>query len=97
MIRDAAGIRDTYPDYVEAGNVYQFLADGYLEEGRQEAAIDELERYSKVGGRNPDTLKQLATLLEEAGNKKEAADALDRLNYIHPVDAELHAGWATCC
>jgi tetratricopeptide (TPR) repeat protein len=90
MIRDASGIRDSYPDYVEAGNVYQFLADGYLAKGDQKAAIAELERYAKVGGRSPDTLKQLATLLEEAGNRKEAAEVLDRLNYIQPIDEELH-------
>ncbi len=90
MIRDGSSIRDTYPDYVEAGNVYQFLADGYLAKGDKKAAIAELERYAKVGGRSPDTLKQLATLLEEAGNRKEAADVLDRLNYIYPIDEDLH-------
>jgi len=90
MIRDGAGIRDTYPDYVEPGNVYQLLADAYVAKGDKKAAIDELERYAKVGGRSPDTLKQLATLLDEAGNKKEAAAVLDRLNYINPIDEELH-------
>ena len=90
MIRDASGIRDSYPDYVEAGNVYQFLADGYLAKGDKKAAIAELERYAKVGGRSPDTLKQLATFLEEAGNRKEAAEVLDRLNYIQPIDEDLH-------
>jgi tetratricopeptide (TPR) repeat protein len=90
MIRDASGIRDTYPDYIEAGNVYQFLADGYVAKGDKKAAIAELERYARVGGRSPDTLKQLATLLEEAGNRKEAAEVLDRLNYIQPIDEDLH-------
>jgi len=90
VIRDASGIRDTYPDYVEAGNVYQFLADGYLAKGDKKAAIAELDRYAKEGGRSPDTLKQLATLLEEAGNRKEAAEVLDRLNYIYPIDEDLH-------
>ena len=90
MIRDASAIRDIYPDYIEAGNVYQFLADGYAAKGDKKAAIAELERYAKVGGRSPDTLKQLATLLEEAGNRKEAAEVLDRLNYIQPIDEDLH-------
>lgn len=90
MIRDATGIRDSYPDYVEAGNVYQFLADGYIAKGDKKAAIAELERYAKVGGRSPDTLKQLATLLEEAGDRKEAAEVLDRLNLINPIDEDLH-------
>jgi tetratricopeptide (TPR) repeat protein len=90
MIRDASAIRDIYPDFVEQGNVYQILADGYLDKGDKKAAIGELERYAKVGGRSPDTLKQLATLLEEVGDKREAADVLDRLNYIEPVDEDLH-------
>ena len=90
VIRDAGPIRDIYPDYVEAGSVYQFLADAYVAKNNKPAAIAELERYAKAGGRSPDTLKQLATLLEEAGNRKEAAEVLDRLNYIQPVDEELH-------
>jgi len=90
VIHDATAIRDIYPDYVEAGNAYQFLADAWLAKGDKKAAIAELERYTKVGGRSPDTLKQLAALLEESGNKKEAATVLDRLNYIAPVDEELH-------
>jgi len=90
MIPDALRIRDIYPDYVETGNVYQFLADAYLAKGDKPAAIAQLERYTKEGGRSPDTLKQLASLLVEAGNKKEAAAVLDRLNYIEPVDEDLH-------
>jgi Flp pilus assembly protein TadD len=90
IIRDASAIRDTYPDFVESGNVYQILADAYVAKGDKKAAIAELERYAKVGGRSPDTLKQLATLLEEAGNRKEAAEVLDRLNYIQPIDEDLH-------
>ncbi|MGO4885070.1 MAG: tetratricopeptide repeat protein [Bryobacteraceae bacterium] len=90
IIRDGPKIRDIYPDYVESGNVYQLLADAYIAKGDKKAATDELERYAKVGGRSPDTLKQLATLLEEAGNRKEAAAVLDRLNYIDPIDEDLH-------
>jgi tetratricopeptide (TPR) repeat protein len=54
------------------------------------AAIDELERYAKIGGRSPDALKKLASLLVEAGRPADAAAALDRLNYINPVDEDLH-------
>src|SRR5262249_30192577 len=46
--------------------------------------------YMKAGGRNPGSIKQLAKLLEESGKKKEAAIALERLNFIYPVDDELH-------
>ncbi|HWB83917.1 MAG TPA: tetratricopeptide repeat protein [Bryobacteraceae bacterium] len=90
VIKLGTEIRDYYPDYVEDGSVYEFLAKAYLEKGDKKAAADQLERYTKIGGRNPDTLKRLAGLLVEAGNKKEAAAVLDRLNYIYPIDGDLH-------
>jgi len=90
VIREGLAIRDLYPDYVEAGSVYEFLAAAYLAKDDKTAAAAELERYAGIGGRNPATLKKLATLLEELGRKKEAAAALQRLNYIYPMDEELH-------
>lgn len=90
VIREGKAIRDLYPDYVEAGSVYEFLADAYLAKGDKASAAAELERYARKGGRDPDSLKKLATLLEDLGRKKEAAAALNRLNYIYPRDEELH-------
>jgi len=91
VIKEGAEIRDVYPDYVEAGSVYEFLADAYLEKKDNASAIRELSLYSKVGGRSPVVVKKLAKLLEEAGRNQEAAAALQRLNYIYPVnDEELH-------
>ena len=90
VIKEGTKIRDLYPDYVEAGSVYEFLATAYIEKNNKPAAIAELERYVKTGGRYPDTIKKLDKLLEEAGNKKEAAEVLDRLNYIYPMDSEAH-------
>lgn len=90
VIRESAAIRDIYPDYVEAGSVYEFLSEAYLAKQDKAAALAELERYARVGGRNPGTLKKLATLSEEAGRKKDAAAALERLNYIYPIDEDLH-------
>jgi tetratricopeptide (TPR) repeat protein len=83
-------IRDYYPDYVEAANVYAALAKAYVAKGDKAHAIEELAIYSRVGGRDPDTVKQLASLLEEAGKPKEAIAALERLNYIVPQDQDLH-------
>lgn len=90
VIEKSAAIRDIYPDYVEPGNIYEFRADAFVALRNKPAAIDELERYAKVGGREPETLKKLATLLAEAGRPADAAAALDRLNYIDPVDGDLH-------
>jgi tetratricopeptide (TPR) repeat protein len=90
VIKLGAEARDLFPDYVEAGSVYEFLANAYTAKENKAAAIDELERYTKIGGRDPSTLKELAADLQAAGNKKEAAAVLDRLNYIYPMDNEQH-------
>jgi tetratricopeptide (TPR) repeat protein len=90
VIKEGTPIRDLYPDYVEAGSIYEFLATAYVEKNNKPAAIDELERYVKIGGRYPDSIKKLAKLLDESGNKKEAAAVLDRLNYIYPLDNDAH-------
>ncbi len=90
VIKEGLAIRDMYKDYVEQGSVYEFLATAYADKKDMPNAIDELERYAHAGGRSPATLKLLAKDLTEAGRKKEAADILDRLNYIYPVDGDLH-------
>jgi tetratricopeptide (TPR) repeat protein len=90
VIQEGVAIRDMYPDYVEDGSVYEFLAGAYLAKDDKPAAIAELERYVRAGGRNPDSIKLLAKQLEDAGRKREAADVLNRLNYIYPIDNDLH-------
>ena len=90
VIREGTAIRDLYPDYVEEHSVYEALAAAYIAKGDAAAAIAELERYEKIGGRSPETLELLARKLEEAGRGVEAADALNRLNFIYPMDAAAH-------
>jgi tetratricopeptide (TPR) repeat protein len=89
-IREASAARDLYPEYVEPGSAYELLADAYEAKGNRPAAIPELERYAKMGGRNPAALKLLATLQEAAGRQADAAATLDRLNYIAPMDEDVH-------
>jgi hypothetical protein len=86
-IREGTEIRDWYPDYVETNSVYELLADACLEKGDKAGAVAQLEAYSRVGGRNPATIKQLAAL--EPDHVK-AAKALERLLYIYPEDEKLH-------
>ena len=90
VIKEGTRLRDMYPDYVEAHSIYEILGQAYLAKEDKPHAIEELEHYAKVGGRSPDTLQQLAKLLEEAGNKKEAAAVLERLNYIYPMENSAH-------
>jgi tetratricopeptide (TPR) repeat protein len=90
VIKEGTAIRDMYPDYVEEHSVYEALAAAYLAKGNKPAAIAELSRYEKIGGRDPESLKLLSKNLEEAGRTAEAADALNRLNFIYPMDAAAH-------
>jgi tetratricopeptide (TPR) repeat protein len=90
VIAKGRAIEGLYPDYVEAGNVYSFVAEACLKKDDKACAIEEWGRYSKIGGRDPDTIKKYGKLLADAGKPKEAAVALERLNFIFPQDTELH-------
>jgi tetratricopeptide (TPR) repeat protein len=90
VISDGVRIRDLYPDYVDAASVYEFLAEAYEAKGEKDKEMAELARYSRIGGRNPTTLKRLATLESDAGQKREAAATLERINLIYPKDEDLH-------
>ena len=90
VIREGPTVRDWYPDYVEDHSVYEMLAQAYVAKGDKPAATAELMRYVKAGGRNPDTIQQAAKLLVDAGRKKDAADVLERLNYIYPMVSAAH-------
>jgi len=90
VIKKGTEIRDMYPDYVEEHSVYEILAAAYMAKGNKAAAVEELQRYEKIGGRDPESLKLLAKNLQEMGRPAEAADALNRLNFIYPMDAAAH-------
>jgi tetratricopeptide (TPR) repeat protein len=90
VIRLGTDARDLYPEYVEHHNIYETLAKAYLAKGEKAAAVDQLETYLHAGGRDPDTIMLLAKELTTAGNRKEAAAVLDRLNYIYPMRGDQH-------
>jgi cellulose synthase operon protein C len=90
VIQIGTEIRDWYPDYVEAGSVYELLADAYEAKGDKDNERLQLEKYNDIGGRDPKLVEKLATLEQQAGHPDKAAAALDRLNYIYPEDQELH-------
>jgi tetratricopeptide (TPR) repeat protein len=81
---------DVYPSYVEMGSIYEYMADAYRAKGDTKDAVDQLEQYVHRGGRNPTSFKALATDLVSLGKKQEAAEILNRLNYIYPMDNDLH-------
>jgi tetratricopeptide (TPR) repeat protein len=90
VIKIGLRARDLFPDYVEAGSVYEFLAKAYAAKNDKAGAVDEMQRYMKAGGRDPATLKTLADDLAADGKKKEAAAVLERVNYIYPMDGAQH-------
>ena len=90
VIKRGTEIRDVYPDFVELGNVYEFLKQAYLAKGDKAKAMEELERFSAVGGRRLEPLKELADMQTEAGKKREAAATLERLNLIYLEDEGSH-------
>ena len=91
VIRDGPAVRDTYPEYVEAASAYELIAGAHLAKKNTKLATGELERYARAGGRNPALLKKLATLQQEQGKTGDAAETLERLIHIYPVnDEELH-------
>ncbi|HLI84721.1 MAG TPA: tetratricopeptide repeat protein [Bryobacteraceae bacterium] len=90
VIKQGTAIEGMYPDYVEAGSVYEFLAQAYDATNDKKDEIAELEKYIHNGGRSPETIEKLAKLQVAEGNKKEAAAVLERLNYIYPMDPQQH-------
>jgi tetratricopeptide (TPR) repeat protein len=90
VLKEGEEVRQLYPDYVYPANPYEFMAQADLAKGNKQAAIAILTDFEKMGGRDPQALKQLAALEEELGKLADAAATLDRLNYIYPVDEELH-------
>jgi tetratricopeptide (TPR) repeat protein len=80
-----------YPEYVEAANAYELIADADKAKGDSKSEIEVLTAYEHEGGQMPDALKRLATLEETAGQNIAAAATLERLNFVYPVrDEELH-------
>ena len=91
VLKDCEEVLRMYPQYVEAANAYEFLAQAYLAKANKQQAAVVLTDYEKTGGQDPQTLEELASLEEELGHPREAAATLDRINYIAPAgDEELH-------
>jgi cellulose synthase operon protein C len=90
VLKEGDEVRRMYPQYVGSGNVYEFLAEAEIAKRNQKAAVATLTEYEKMGGLSPDLLKELASIDEKLGETQEAAAVLDRINYIYPVDEDLH-------
>ncbi len=90
LIEKTRALEAMYPDYVEAGNAYELTARLCLKKGDKDCARKEYSIYAKKGGHDPEPVKQYAELLAEAGLKEEATRQLERLNFVTPLDQNLH-------
>jgi tetratricopeptide (TPR) repeat protein len=90
VLKNGPQVLSLYPEYIYEANVYEFLAAADLAKEDKKAASAILTRYEKMGGRNPGTLKELASLEKDLGEPQEAAATLDRINYIYPMNEDLH-------
>jgi tetratricopeptide (TPR) repeat protein len=79
-----------YPDYIEDANAYGFLADAYGRQGNTAAETEILTAYEHKGGLEPKRLERLAALEASARQTAAAAATLNRINYIYPMDADVH-------
>ena len=90
VISEGAEVISLYPDYVYDANAYEFIAQAQTAKGDKQAAAATLTSYEKLGGHDPDALKELASLEEGLGDTAGAAATLDRINNIAPMDEGLH-------
>ncbi|HVY91662.1 MAG TPA: tetratricopeptide repeat protein, partial [Bryobacteraceae bacterium] len=90
LVDRARRLEALYPEYVESGNAYVLAADALLKAGDKAGAMAEYAKYSKIGGRDLETMEKYADLLVASGDKKAAVAALWRMIYVFPLDAGLH-------
>ncbi len=90
LISRARALEFFYPDYVELGNPYLVAAKACLKKEDKACAMEEYAKYSKQSGRDADAIKAYAKLLDDSGRTKDAEAQLERLNYVNPLDQDLH-------
>ena len=90
VVTEAPGVRDEFPNYVGDGSIYTSVAAYWRRKPDDAKETAALLEYSHAGGRNPDSLKRLGTLLATQGKVKESAEVLERLIFIAPLDEDLH-------
>jgi tetratricopeptide (TPR) repeat protein len=91
VLKAAPKLLACYPEYVEAGNAYEALAEARLAGGDKRGASEALSGYARQGGRDPAVLKKLAGLQSELNDPAAAEATLRRLLWIYPVkDEDLH-------
>ena len=79
-----------FPPYVDEGNPYQILADGYEALGQKVKTAAALQEWKEQKGRDPEIFKRLAKLLKELGRTSEAIQTLEEALHVSVFDVEMH-------
>jgi Flp pilus assembly protein TadD len=90
VLKAGPAVVQLYPQYIYDANAYEFIAEADVAKGNKAAAAAELTDYEHQGGRDPDTLKELASLEQGLSEPQKAAATLNRINWIYPLDADVH-------
>jgi tetratricopeptide (TPR) repeat protein len=82
---------DLLPEFTTADSPYLMLAKAQEGAGDTAATIDTLLAWRKASGWDPDGLRWLAKLLQQAQRPAEATTVLEAINYSDPLRAPGHA------
>jgi tetratricopeptide (TPR) repeat protein len=79
-----------YPEYTDAHNAYESLADAYMKKGDKKSATETLKQLMTYSETSFKGTVMLAGLLMESGDTVGASRALEAAMYIRPMDMEGH-------
>ncbi len=82
--------RAIFPEYGGDDSPYALLAAVYQKKGDARQEVEVLTKWTSLTETNVKALTRLSSLLEQLGDARGAADALDRAMYINPFDMEMH-------
>jgi cellulose synthase operon protein C len=80
-----------YPQHVGPGSAALVLGHALNKAGRRAEAIAALKAYRDAGGWEPDALLELARWLDEAGDQGAATEVFGAVNYVDPMNTDLHS------
>ncbi|MDQ4079781.1 MAG: tetratricopeptide repeat protein, partial [Gemmatimonadota bacterium] len=79
-----------FPEYAEDESPYRHLAAAYKATGDLRRAANELQTHTLLNEADYEANLDLATMLEQLGDRAGAAAALDRAIWISPYDPSIH-------
>jgi tetratricopeptide (TPR) repeat protein len=82
--------KQLFPGYAEANSPYWFLAMIARRQGDLQRAADELTALTEINEKHYEANVALAEVLEEMDQPAAAAEALERVIWIYPMEIALH-------